>query len=119
MNDATPSTRSNRSSEGIVNRSSNSLGLVTREMCQTRARELAVIAGRPARQVWQADYLQAKRELTGETDPDLQDAILDSAPYAGNWDPVSGITWSQPLNPFAPLASHREDATPNSSTAKT
>ena len=79
----------------VVSRSSNSLGLVTRAMCQTRARELAVIAGRPAHQVWQADYLQAKRELTGETDPDLQDAILDSAPESHGWDPVSGVTWDQ------------------------
>jgi hypothetical protein len=61
-------------------RKANSLGSVTRQMCQTRARELAAVAGRPLRQVWQADYLQAKRELTGETDPDLQDAILDSVP---------------------------------------
>ena len=85
-------------SPGPVSRSSNSLGLVTRAMCQARARQLAVIAGRPSHQVWQADYLQAKRELTGETDPDLQDAILDAAPPAGDWDPVSGVTWQQPLS---------------------
>ena len=88
-----------------VSRSSNSLGLVTRAMCQTRARELAVIAGRPSHQVWQADYLQAKRELTGETDPDLQDAILDSAPEShDDWDPVSGVTWEHSSSAHPPKA---------------
>jgi hypothetical protein len=85
--------------DGAVSRNSNSLGLVTRAMCQVRARELAKIAGRPSHQVWQADYLQAKRELTGETDPDLQDAILDSVPYPGNWDPASGMAWHRPPEP--------------------
>lgn len=38
----------------------------------------------------QADYEQAKRELTGESDAERQDAILDRFPESERWDPVSG-----------------------------
>jgi len=55
-------------------------GPVTRARVQSRAHELAVIAGRVPPHVAQVDYQQAKRELTGETDIDRQDAILDSPP---------------------------------------
>jgi hypothetical protein len=56
----------------------------TRKMAQARARELAVIAGRPACHVIQSDYEQAKRELTGESDRERQDAILDAADLIGS-----------------------------------
>jgi len=56
--------------------------LATREMVQTRARELALAAGRIAPHMSQEDYEQAKRELTGETDGDRQQAVLDSIPAA-------------------------------------
>jgi hypothetical protein len=52
---------------------------VTREMVHQRTRELTAIAGRDPRQVRQADYEQAKRELTGEVDGDRQQAVLDAA----------------------------------------
>ena len=50
----------------------------TRALVGARAHELAELAGRVPPYVTQADYQQAKRELTGETDPDRQDAILDT-----------------------------------------
>jgi hypothetical protein len=53
---------------------------VTREMVHRRTRELTVIAGRDPRNVRQADYEQAKRELTGESDGDRQQAVLDALP---------------------------------------
>lgn len=53
---------------------------VTRAMVHERTRELALIAGREPQLVNQVDYEQAKRELTGESDMDRQDAILDSLP---------------------------------------
>lgn len=56
------------------------LGPVTREMAQARARELAALAARPPADVTQADYEEAKRELTGESDRDRQDAVLDPPP---------------------------------------
>ena len=61
----------------------------------TRARELALLAGHVPLQVRQSDYEQAKRELTGESDVDRQDAMLDSLPEAKRWDPVPGSTGRQ------------------------
>lgn len=51
---------------------------VTREMVYQRTHELAVLAGRDSRRIQQADYEQAKRELTGEMDSDRQQAVLDA-----------------------------------------
>jgi len=51
-------------------------GPVTREGVRARARELALRAGRAPADVAQHDYEQAKREVTGESDPDRQEAIL-------------------------------------------
>lgn len=58
---------------------------ITREMVQARTRELAIIAGRPPPQVSQVDYEQAKRELTGESDLDRQNAVLDSGRRGMPW----------------------------------
>lgn len=52
----------------------------TRAKVDARTRELAALAGRAAPHVTQADYQQAKRELTGETDLKRQAAILDFRP---------------------------------------
>ncbi len=49
---------------------------VSRESLHARTRELALCAGRSASAVTQGDYEQAKRDLTGETDGDLQDARI-------------------------------------------
>lgn len=53
---------------------------VTREDVQARARELALIDGHTPPDVTQAEYEQAKRELTGESDLDRQEAVLDAIP---------------------------------------
>ncbi len=50
---------------------------VTREMVHARTVELAKFAGRDSHQIKQVDYEKAKRELTGETDFDLQQAALN------------------------------------------
>jgi hypothetical protein len=81
--------------KGVLTRNSAGIGPVTREMVQARTRELALIAGRVPSHVTQADYQQAKRELTGESDADRQDALLDSLPEAKRWDPVPGSAGHQ------------------------
>jgi hypothetical protein len=48
------------------------------------------MAGRSTHQVTQADYERAKRELTGGSDIDRQDALLESLPESKRWDPVPG-----------------------------
>jgi hypothetical protein len=55
----------------------SALGPPTRAQVDARAHELAVLAGRVPPYVTQSDYQQAKRELTGETDLDRQNAMLD------------------------------------------
>jgi hypothetical protein len=56
------------------------MGTVTRKMVHARTSELASIAGRAPLDVSQTDYEQAKHELTGESDVDRQEAILESIP---------------------------------------
>jgi hypothetical protein len=76
--------------KGMIVENFAGIGPVTREMVHRRARELALIAERPGAHVTQADYEQAKRELTGETDIDRQEALLESIPESKRWDPVPG-----------------------------
>ena len=76
--------------KGVITVNSAGVGTVTREMVHARARELALLAGCAPPHVRQADYEQARRELTGESDIDRQDAALDSLPEAKRWDPVPG-----------------------------
>ena len=68
------------------------IGTVTRKMVRERAVELAVINGRSAQEVSKSDWEQAKRELTGDSDPDPNEAVLESAPESERWDPVPGST---------------------------
>lgn len=51
---------------------------VTPHMVRSRTVELALNAGRNSFEIRQRDYEQAKRELTGETDFDRQQAMLYS-----------------------------------------
>ncbi len=73
--------------KGILTENFAGIGPATREMVRARACELSTIAGR---EVTQADYERAKRELTGESDVDRQDALLDALPESKRWDPVPG-----------------------------
>jgi hypothetical protein len=82
-------------SKGVLTENAVGIGPVTREMVHARTRELALIAGRAPPHVTQADYEQAKRELTGESDIDRQEAMLESIPEAKRWDPVPGSTGRQ------------------------
>lgn len=52
---------------------------VTRRMLHTRTLEIAVRAGRTPPHVTQADYEQAKRELTGFAEVERQDAMIAPA----------------------------------------
>ena len=71
------------------------IGTVTRKMVRERAAELALINGHPARDVSKSDQDQAKRELTGGSDMEPKEAVLESAPESERWDPVPGSTGRQ------------------------
>ena len=78
--------------KGVLTENSIGIGTVTAEMIEVRARELAAIAGRVPRRPSRIDYEQAKRELTGEPEMDVQEAALELIPESERWDPVPGST---------------------------
>jgi hypothetical protein len=84
--------KTNPLKEGVLTENSAGLGTVTTKMVRERAIELAVINGRSAREVSKADWEQAKRELTGDSDADSNEAALEAAPESERWDPVHGST---------------------------
>ena len=71
------------------------IGTVTRRMVRERAVELAIINGRFAQEATTSDWEQAKRELTGESDADSQESILESVPESEGWDLVPGSAGHQ------------------------
>ena len=70
------------------------IGTVTPELVEARARELAAINGHSP-EPSETDYQQAKRELTGGPEMDLQEETLESMPESERWDPVPGSTGRQ------------------------
>ncbi len=78
--------------DGQMSENGAGIGTVTRGMVRQRAVELAIINGRPASEVSPSDWDEAKRELTGGSDTDSNDMILESAPESERWDPVHGST---------------------------
>jgi len=71
------------------------VGTVTPAMVEARARELAAINGRPSSEPSEADYQQAKRELTGEAETGPQEENVESIPESDDWDPVPGSSGRQ------------------------
>jgi len=92
--------KKNPLNKGILTENATGVGAVTGEMVEARARELALIAGRVPPQPSQVDYEQAKRELTGEPDIDIQEAALELVPESERWDPVPGSTGHQTPDTF-------------------
>jgi len=82
--------KKNPLNKGIIAENFTGIGPVTHEMVHARARELALIAGRGPLDASQADYEQARRELTGGQDIDAQTERLESLPETKRWDPVPG-----------------------------
>src|SRR4029077_20774786 len=87
--------RKNPLNKGIIMENAAGIGTVTCEMIEARARELAAINGHSS-QPSEADYQQAKRELTGEAETDPQeDSREQSATESEGWDPVPGSSGRQ------------------------
>ncbi|HTL73770.1 MAG TPA: DUF2934 domain-containing protein [bacterium] len=73
---------------GVLTEHSVGVGTVSRKMVRERAVELALIDGRAPNETSKADWVQARRELTGEPDPDLNAAAVAAAPESERWNPV-------------------------------
>src|SRR4029077_4019876 len=86
--------KKNPLNKGIIMENAGGIGTVTPAMVEARARELALINGHGSKPT-KADYQQAKRELTGEEEIDLQEENLESVPESEDWDPVPGSTGRQ------------------------
>ena len=99
--------KTNPLKDGILTENSAGLGTVTSKMVRERAVELAVINGRSAQEVSKSDWQQAKRELTGESDTDPKEAILESAPESERWNPVPGSSGHKV--PAAPSADEDDE----------
>lgn len=84
-------------SKGFSGKSFIGIGPPTREAVRVRARTLASIEGRTPTDVSQTDYEQAKRELTGKSGLDQQEAMLDLLPETNLADHVPGSTGHQIL----------------------
>jgi hypothetical protein len=84
--------KTNPLKEGALTENSAGIGTVTRKMVRERAVELAVINERSAHEASKSDWEQATRELTGNSDIDPKEAVLESAPESERWDPVHGST---------------------------
>jgi hypothetical protein len=84
--------KTNPLKQGTIAEHSAGIGTVTRKMVRERAVEIAGINGRSPQDVSKTDWEQAKRELTGEPDTDLKEAVLEAAPESERWDPVHGST---------------------------
>ncbi len=82
--------KNNPINEGVISIGSRGIGPVSRSMVHKRASELARIEGRQPYDVSQYNYEQAKRELTGESDIDRQEALLNALPESERWDPFPG-----------------------------
>jgi hypothetical protein len=78
--------------DGHMTENGAGIGTITRGMVRERAVELAIINGRAASEVNPSDWDQAKMELTGGSDIETNDDILEAAPESERWDPVHGST---------------------------
>lgn len=78
--------------KGVMTMNFDEIGEVSQEMLRKRAFELALINGRSEVDVSQADWDQARRELTDESEIDPNQELLEAAPESERWDPVFGST---------------------------
>ena len=87
--------KKNPLNKGIIMENADDIGTVTPAMIEARARELAVINGHGSSGPTEADYQQAKRELTGEEEIDPQEENVEAVPESEGWDPVPGSSGRQ------------------------
>jgi hypothetical protein len=66
------------------------VGTVTRDMVVQRAREMAMINGRPPNHYTADDFQEAKRELTGATPTTFDDSEDDPVAGLTSWDEEPG-----------------------------
>lgn len=76
--------------KGMIAKNFTGIGAVSRDMINKRAKELAFLSGRVPPEITDADYERAERELSGGSELDRQDQIIEALPESERWDPVPG-----------------------------
>ena len=87
--------RKNPLNKGVIMENADGTGTVTPAMVEARARELALIDGGDSSKPTEADFQQAKRELTGEEEMDPQEENVEFVTESEGWDPVPGSSGRQ------------------------
>lgn len=77
---------------GMIEQNSLGIGEISAEMVENRTKELALIAGRA---VTRDDRNQALRELKGEDEMDVRQAMMESLSEDERWNPIPGSTGYQ------------------------
>ena len=67
-------------SKGVITEHGHGVGVITKKMIRERAIEVALMKGRRPHELDQADWEQAKRELSGGPELDPKTALLESLP---------------------------------------
>jgi hypothetical protein len=80
-----------RGRSGRISDHFHGMGTVTREMVEQRAKELAIINGREARDFTEEDWVRAKHEMIGD---EATDPAEEEEPVAGltRWDEEPGTS---------------------------
>jgi hypothetical protein len=76
--------------KGMIARNFDGIGAVSRDMINKRAKELAFLSGRIPPEATDADFERAERELTGGSELDAEEQILEALPESERWDPFPG-----------------------------
>ena len=104
----------NPSNRGVISNNFSGIGPVSREMIDKRAAELALLAGRPNREATEDDFEQAERELSGGSELDAEEEVLEALPESERWDPFPGSPGQQPVE----VANEDEDVEGRSETTQ-
>jgi hypothetical protein len=80
----------NPANKGMIAKNFDGIGAVSRDMINKRAKELAFLSGRVPSEATDADHARAERELSGGSELDRQDQIIEALPESERWDPVPG-----------------------------
>lgn len=81
--------KQDRYEEGRLSNQGHGLGTVTREMVEARAREIALINGRSAKQVLDSDLEEARKELLQSQNLDPEPSPEEAVPEENRWEVVA------------------------------
>jgi hypothetical protein len=80
--------KENPMKEGVMTVNSVAIGTVTRKDVRERAALLAAIDGRASHETTKSDWVEAKRQLTGDPSVDPDEAVIDATPESERWETV-------------------------------